>query len=99
MCVCVCAASHGAVVMEHSVTCVTCLQSGTDRWYAVRQRGTGGVADTVFSTAADLLGASYDEPLKMELNSVYNSCSDLVISNFNALWSEPFMLQVPFRKK
>jgi hypothetical protein len=51
-------------MMEHSVTYVVCLQRRTETNgpLAVRQRGTG--------TVADLLGANYDEPLKMELNTV-----------------------------
>jgi hypothetical protein len=47
-----------------------CSRTETDGTLTVWQRGTGTVADSVFCTAADLLGVSYDEPLKIELNSV-----------------------------
>jgi hypothetical protein len=72
VCVCVCAVYHRAAMLEQNMTCVTCLQCRieTDGTLTVLQRGTGAVADSVFCTAADLLGASYDEPTKIELNSV-----------------------------
>jgi hypothetical protein len=50
---------------------VFCTAAGqTDGTLTVQHRGTGTVTDNVFCTAADLLGASYDEPTKIELNSV-----------------------------
>jgi hypothetical protein len=91
-CVCVCVGGGEGARSEwlgsHDGTqrdLVACLQRRTeaDGTLTVRQRETGAVADTVSCTAVDLLGASCEEPLKMELN--YMS----VITN--VLWSEPWM--------
>jgi hypothetical protein len=76
VCVCVCSkseGSHGGTQCDLCcLLCVTCIQRRTETNgpLAVRQRGTGAVADTVFCSAADLVGTSYDEPLKMDLKSV-----------------------------